>query len=179
MKPTAPPRVSDEEPRRYTPPTDPAQPSRRVLWWIRRIREEGWRPNRRLQGLSCDAIAAYYGIAHWEVELLTEAIRRAQLYDFARATILNAMANTHPPGSKWSADPDPSDREPPPWVMTPNRLEAMARLAVRAASDALRTATDDDRQDVVASILAGIECEVQGQRTRGIDELRAALHRGR
>jgi hypothetical protein len=58
----APPRVKNIETYWSKPPPEP---SPRLLYWRRRF-DAGWRPGRRIDGLSYYSKARYYGVYLWE-----------------------------------------------------------------------------------------------------------------
>jgi len=59
----APPRVDNIQRYRSDPPPEH---SRRCLWWVNRILNEGWRGNSRIHGLGYYASAEYFGVYIWE-----------------------------------------------------------------------------------------------------------------
>lgn len=44
----------------------PPVPSPRLTWWLDRIIDEGWTPNRRLAGMGYDESAEFHGVYMWE-----------------------------------------------------------------------------------------------------------------
>lgn len=40
--------------------------SARCVWWEARIRDHGWRPNRRIYRMGYDPSAHYFGVYIWE-----------------------------------------------------------------------------------------------------------------
>lgn len=43
----------------------PPEPSERLTYWMRQI-ERGWRPSRRVGGMSYDSSAGWFGVYLWE-----------------------------------------------------------------------------------------------------------------
>lgn len=62
-QPPAPPRVDDVE-KFWT--HAPPEPSPRLLFWMDRIKNKGWRPNKRVGSHGYYGSAEYYGVYIWE-----------------------------------------------------------------------------------------------------------------
>ena len=94
----------------------PPVPSPRLAWWLDRIVDEGWKPNRRISGEGYDGTAEFFGVYLWEwLNVLYAAVHGSCLN--LRPHPLRDWLDSHGVRSDWvpfvRTVPDPDG---PGWI---------------------------------------------------------------